>query len=352
MLKLLNLSMKKTVHQRCKKREGVCMYCLLLVALLLGSNVLFGMEGRLILGIDAFVGRENNLLTKEKLTTFKTIITENHSLDFDYAVPKIRALMNTCSEKKCLSEHDAEWCSILGSKKCVGKLLDCVPGKKEVAAAFLGTPGAIKWGKEYITKNSQAKKNLKCLLCDIVRWTEERFVWPDEDKDVVEAILDMGVNVNTVDKGDVGNDNPGCAPIITAAAKNRIKVVTLLLDRGADIETSDPWDGRTPFMSAALNGHNEILDLLLQRKANINAYNCLGKTALMYAVYNRHVKTIEKLIAAGINIHLVDERGKTALELAESAAKSFTQFGETYNIIIKLLEDVEAVEKAKKKNVS
>lgn len=323
------------------------MYCLL-VALLFGSNIIFGME-------------KSNLLTEEKLATFKAIVAEKRP--FRCAAPKIRALMNTCPEKECLSVHDGEWCSILESKKYVRKLLDYVPEQRERVAALLGTPGAITWGKEYIAKNSQAKRNLELLLCEAVRWQKEHFVCPDEDRDVIKAMLDMGTNVNAVDNDEFYYDDPGCPPIILAAARNKIKVVTLLLDRGADIETRDKWDKKNPLLVAAFHGHNEIVDLLLQRKAKVNV-DCFGETALMFAARNKHVETVKKLVAAGININIVNKDGRTALEMVTTdkrflltlrenyTEKSFTQAKEDYKTIIKLLRDAQVAKLVHEKNCS
>jgi ankyrin repeat protein len=40
--------------------------------------------------------------------------------------------------------------------------------------------------------------------------------------------------------------------------------VKLLLEKGADVESKDRYDGRTPLSWAANNGHEAVVKLLLQ----------------------------------------------------------------------------------------
>ena len=68
-----------------------------------------------------------------------------------------------------------------------------------------------------------------------------------------------------------------------AAAKGNDAGVTLLLDRGADIEATDAKVGMTPLMHAVWGRHVSTVHLLLARKANPKAKNALGQTALQNA---------------------------------------------------------------------
>ena len=54
-------------------------------------------------------------------------------------------------------------------------------------------------------------------------------------------------------------------PLMTAAVKGHIEVVTLLANRGGDLEARDTL-GMTALMYASLEGHLAVVQLLVERK--------------------------------------------------------------------------------------
>lgn len=60
-------------------------------------------------------------------------------------------------------------------------------------------------------------------------------------------------------------------------------MIQLLLDREANIEATSE-SGQTPLFKAASEGHEAIVRLLLDWKANIEATNESGQTPLIEAV--------------------------------------------------------------------
>ena len=70
---------------------------------------------------------------------------------------------------------------------------------------------------------------------------------------VVRSILADGVNVNGAE-GDV-------VPLVSAAGDNCVEVVQMLLDRGARVDAKD-HDGRTALIKASQAGHLEMVRLL------------------------------------------------------------------------------------------
>ena len=110
---------------------------------------------------------------------------------------------------------------------------------------------------------------------------------------------------------------------MAAAGADKTEMVRLLLDRGADIESADVLGTNSLLLTASGLLYNTA-SLLLERKANVNAYvKPLGANALMYAI-NQGRKDKEKdsirmmnlLIDKGININFQGPQGNTALMYA------------------------------------
>jgi ankyrin repeat protein len=74
----------------------------------------------------------------------------------------------------------------------------------------------------------------------------------------------------------------GRTPLLAATGENCVDTVTLLLDRGADINVKDD-DGRTALITAAAGGMTDVVRVLLQRGADMDLEDHLGRTAGMYA---------------------------------------------------------------------
>jgi ankyrin repeat protein len=67
---------------------------------------------------------------------------------------------------------------------------------------------------------------------------------------------------------------------------------------------------------AAMNGDRATVELLLQKKANVNAAQTDGATALEWAAYRDDLEIAGLLIASGANPRIPNREGATALQLA------------------------------------
>jgi ankyrin repeat protein len=72
-------------------------------------------------------------------------------------------------------------------------------------------------------------------------------------------------------------------------------------------------DGLTPLMRASLVGHHQIVDLLCEAKASVDAVNKDGYTALMLASAEGHVQIVKILLSRGADVNIQDKDGSTAL---------------------------------------
>ena len=86
-------------------------------------------------------------------------------------------------------------------------------------------------------------------------------------------------------------------PIHDAALDGDFDEVQRQLDAGVDVN-EESSTGLTPLHYAASSGHNDIVELLIERGANVNAtYSGKGATPLDYAHWGDHEEVIETLNA-------------------------------------------------------
>jgi len=106
-----------------------------------------------------------------------------------------------------------------------------------------------------------------------------------------------------------------------ASEFGRIDVVRLLLDHNADVDARDN-DGDTPLLCAAVCGQLKVVQILLDRNVEINARSNDGSTPLHIASegplgqFERHPDIVQLLLDHGANAQLRNLNGKTASEVA------------------------------------
>lgn len=138
-------------------------------------------------------------------------------------------------------------------------------------------------------------------------------------KEAVEILLDAGAEVNLAD-GD-GRTALSVASLCVPSAAGGSRhgeVVSLLLERDADPEHKDK-DGMTPLLLASYEGHEEVVELLLEAGADVDessgAYPS-AITPLLAAAAMGHAGTVNRLLFWGAVVDGIDGEGRTALSLA------------------------------------
>ena len=107
----------------------------------------------------------------------------------------------------------------------------------------------------------------------------------------------------------------GETPLHVAAAKGFDDVAQLLLAQKANVNAQDN-EGRTPLHLAAQGGHKDVLELLLASKAEVNAKDNKGWTPLHFAASRGHKEVAEMLLADGAEVNAADASGDTPLHFA------------------------------------
>lgn len=111
-------------------------------------------------------------------------------------------------------------------------------------------------------------------------------------------------------------DAQGTNCLHLAVQSGRVILVLYLLGRGMDVDSGDV-EGRTPLMWACYVGNSkEILPMLLQWNADINATDRSGFTAVHWAVVSQHYQFAAKLIHEGAYYDAADYDNKTPAEWA------------------------------------
>lgn len=134
------------------------------------------------------------------------------------------------------------------------------------------------------------------------------FVSGNINIDTVRRLIDEGANVNATD-GD------RMTPLHHAPVTNQLDVAALLIERGANVNLVD-FDGTTALHFAAYYNTPEIMEALLNSGADIDAIDRLGSTPLMIAVINEWKEIVTFLVNKGANVNIVDVKGETSLHFA------------------------------------
>lgn len=97
----------------------------------------------------------------------------------------------------------------------------------------------------------------------------------------------------------------------------RFEVIKLLIAKGADVSIPNGSWGLTPMGCCLLReyseGQLEMLQLLLNNNAHVNARDPRGRTALMYAAITGSIEHVKLLMQHGATLDLIDNQGEDAL---------------------------------------
>jgi len=107
----------------------------------------------------------------------------------------------------------------------------------------------------------------------------------------------------------------GATPLYIATQEGHVEIVRLLLEKGAAIEAAAD-DGVTPLSSAVFHGNTELVQLLLEQGAMVGGRDNNGVTPLARGAQQGHVEAVLLLIKEGAEVDSKDNNGVTPLARA------------------------------------
>ena len=131
----------------------------------------------------------------------------------------------------------------------------------------------------------------------------------NNDRSTVKTLLKHGANANLQYDIEAGGSS-----LNLAVASGFKEIVEELLDGGASIDIE--VDSYTALLVATQRGCEDIVELLLQRKANPNHQAKSGITAMMEAAEKGHMSIVQTLLSFAADPNLRREDGNTALTIA------------------------------------
>ncbi len=129
----------------------------------------------------------------------------------------------------------------------------------------------------------------------------------DEDIDAVRELISKGENVNAKEES-----YSKITPLFVAVEQGNIEIVQMLLDAGAKVNARDK-EKQTPLMRLDNDATPELIDVLVRSGAKVGLVDKEGNNALIMAAYYAPVEALKALIDAGVDINHANNEGYTAL---------------------------------------
>lgn len=187
------------------------------------------------------------------------------------------------------------------------------------ALRFTALTGAIKQGHMQMVLILESK-GARLDQADGMGNTPLEVAILENRRDIIQFLMSRPVPVIRLCRG--GNN-----PILHAASKGDGALLRRLHQAGALLDYHRPQhqslrDDYTPLMCAAAAGHLDMVQLLLQLGADVNSSTSIGATALCLSAKHGRERVVTCLLDAGAMInHIEDYTGCTALASAAKARK-------------------------------
>jgi ankyrin repeat protein len=122
---------------------------------------------------------------------------------------------------------------------------------------------------------------------------------------LVDRLLTAGANPNTpIATGE--------SPIMTCAGTGSAEAVRTLIARGAEVNAKEPSQNQTALMWATAERHADVVKLLIEHKADLQARTKKGFSALHFAAREGDLESARLLLAAGVDLNIRSQPASTA----------------------------------------
>ena len=158
---------------------------------------------------------------------------------------------------------------------------------------------------------------------------------------IIKLLLNNGAEINSRTGSKLG-----ISPLMLAAMNGHTAAVRLLLDMGSDINAQIETNRNTALTLACFQGRNEVVSLLLDRKANVEHRAKTGLTPLMEAASGGYIEVGRVLLDKGADVNAAPVPSSRDTALTIAADKGHLKFVEL------LLSRCAAVEVKNKKGNS
>ena len=136
--------------------------------------------------------------------------------------------------------------------------------------------------------------------------------------DAVVELVEKGADVDFF--GEARNSFPQ-SPLEVAVAGGCPEVVTLLIDKGAQVNSRGAEYSATLLHQAAGLGHEQIVRSLVNAGIDVNSKDGGGNTALMWAAEAGQLHAVNALLELGARVNERDYSGRTAVDRSRSQVK-------------------------------
>jgi len=148
-------------------------------------------------------------------------------------------------------------------------------------------------------------------LADRSGWTPLMYAAWGDDPALADMLFAHGAKLDST-------DNDGLTVLAIAAQNGKVKAAHSLIAAGADVNAPVAKGGYTPLMLASLSGSSELVTLLIEHGAKVNATNPGGITALMIAAAGNRSSVVGLLLKSGADVNARSEDGRSALSIAQA----------------------------------
>jgi ankyrin repeat protein len=217
-------------------------------------------------------------------------------------------------------------CNVLDDDMTTAMDFACMNGNHQVveilakAGCDMGCDRQGRWSPLTVVADEGFIKSCRFLLDmkantevqGMQNWTPLRYAAFYGHVELCRLLLKKGANPNTLSGGD---------PILVeSASQGNLEVVTLLVENNAvvDAVTSDDW---TALHKACFNGHTAVVAYLLDHGADIHHTNNMGQTSILLAARRGFAELVQFLIDKGADLHRPSTNNWTPLHLSYDFAE-------------------------------